>query len=726
MTPVRTFVRRAGPWLLALLALGLIAFQTGRVLRTERAITGGEICLPLDDSFIYLQYARAIAEGHPFVYTPGNAPTTGATSLLYPLLLVPPHLLHLGPSMAIAWAIALGVAGLVLSTFLLFRLGLLLGGPVAALLAVALFLLSGLMLWGYLSGMEIALYATVLLATLLAYLRERDEARFPTARVWVFALAASRPEGAVLAGVMAVVMLLDARRVSRIPGGRRLAHPALALPFLAAALPFLVNLAVTGSVESTGAEAKSILAEPHSDTRAEYIRESPKVWLSIGKVYLSLFTQREGAEGPGFHADPYLAFACGVGLLLFFGFLFAPRRRPWKDGYAFLAILPAGVLVNSLPVFWNVHLYRYQQGLFPVVLVCAAAGFGRLAWAAWERTPRSLGALVAAAAIAGPLAVWTPPLLREQRRVIEFYGWNCENILHQQVRTGRWISANLPRNAVVALNDAGAIAYYGNRSTVDLIGLTTAGLAPVYRSGIGCLFETLRRLPPGRLPTYFAIYPDWFPYLRASGLLGPPVFSARLPFNTICGGDEKIVCPAVWIDTRATDVPALPAPGLAGRHLVDSIDLAWLDDEARHDWRVEPLWRDVLRCYVYLAYPTRPITDGGRIIHGGERFRANVTPGRDLLLVMRTDAWFPSRLRVSVDGRAAGLWTIAYSESAWVEPRFVIPGPLLTRARPEFHIQREGYDPARYRTERALPPNTGSSATAAGQNYAPFHYWLYQ
>ncbi len=724
MTPPRALLRRAGPWLLALAALGVIAFQTGRVLRVERSITGGEICLPLDDSFIYLQYAKAIAEGRPFVYTPGNAPTTGATSLLYPLLLVPPHLLRLGPSMAIAWAVALGVAGLLLSTLLLLRLGRLLGGWPTAALSAAFFLLSPHLLWGYLSGMEIALYATVLLATLLAYFRERGSARFRATHAWLFALAAARPEGAVLAGVLGLAMLADARRAARAPAGPRFPRPSLALPFLAAALPFLVCLAVTGSIESTSAQAKSILAEPHPDTRAEYVRGSPGVWLDIAKVYLSWFTQAQEAQGPGFHVDPRLAVATAAGLLLFALLLLAPRRGPRPGGGVLLALLAAGVVVNSLPIYWYVHLYRYQQGLFPVLLLCAAAGYGRLARLARERLPRSLGAVAAAAAIAAPLAAVAPPLLAEQRRVVEFYGWNCENILHQQVKTGRWIDANLPPGAVIALNDAGAIAYYGHRTTLDLIGLTTAGFARVYRSGIGCLYESVRRLPPGRLPTYFVVYPEWFPYLRASGLLGPAAFQARLSFNTICGGDEMDVYPAVWIDTRATDRPALPAPELEGRRLVDSIDLAWLDDEARHDWRVEPLWRDVLRSYAYAAYPTRPITDGGRIIHGGERFRASVTPGKDLVMVMRTDAWFPSRLRVSVDGRPAGTWAIALSESAWVEPRFRVPGALLTRPRPEFHIEREGYDPARFRA--GSQGGAGGASSAAGQNYAPFHYWFYQ
>jgi hypothetical protein len=52
------------------------------------------------------------------------------------------------------------------------------------------------------------------------------------------------------------------------------------------------------------------------------------------------------------------------------------------------------------------------------------------------------------------------------------------------------------------------------------------------------------------------------------------------------------------------------------------------------------------------------------------------------------------------------MWTIARSETAWVEPTFHIPGALIARGRPEIEIRRE--DPR------------------DGGDYAPFHYWLYQ
>lgn len=713
----RPLARYAG-LLLVFLVVGVTAFQVARVLRTELEITGGGISLPLDDSFIYLQYSRAIAEGHPFVYTPGNAPTTGATSLGWPLLLLPPHLLRLSPELCVGWALALGIAAFVASALLMAKLGRRLGGLVGGALALVLFLVSPHLLWGYLSGMEVPLYGTVLLASVHAYLDEREGARFRRLPWWLLALALSRPEGAILCFVFGTLMAIDAWRLSRAGHeGRdatkgttrsspRRALPRLLLPFLFGAIPFLVNLALSGTIESTSSQAKSILAEPYRETRAEYIANAPSVWKDIGTAYLTQFLLNDQDR-----AIPQMALPSAAGIALFLLFAFVPRRRPWPGAPGLLALVGVGIVINSIPVLWQVHLFRYQQGLHPLVLLLFASGWGRLAWWALDRTPRPVGMAVAAVALVAPLAGWMPLLVRANAEIIRFYGHNCENILHQQVATGRWIDANLPKDAIVGLNDAGAIAYYGRRTTCDLIGLTTAGFAPVYRAGLGCLFEYLRRLPPERLPTYFAIYPEWFPYWRESGILGPEAFHATLALNTICGAPTKVVYPASWIDVRPTDRPALThAPELQGKRVVDQLDHAWLEGEKRHAWRSEPEAKDVLRRYAYADVRTRPLTDAGRILRGGERFEATVTPGRDLVLVMRTDAWYPSRLRVEVDGTPAGVWNVALSESVWVEPRITIPGALLTRARTEFRITRER-------------PADGMNGA---RDYTPFHYWLFQ
>ncbi len=63
------------------LAAGVALFRA-----RELAIAGpvGWTAFPLDDSFIHLQFARNLAEGHGFAYNPG-VPVAGSTAPLWTL-----------------------------------------------------------------------------------------------------------------------------------------------------------------------------------------------------------------------------------------------------------------------------------------------------------------------------------------------------------------------------------------------------------------------------------------------------------------------------------------------------------------------------------------------------------------------------------------------------------------------------------------------------------------
>ncbi|MGH7680838.1 MAG: hypothetical protein ACRENN_02505, partial [Candidatus Eiseniibacteriota bacterium] len=214
-----------------------------------------------------------------------------------------------------------------------------------------------------------------------------------------------------------------------------------------------------------------------------------------------------------------------------------------------------------------------------------------------------------------------------------------------------------------------------------------------------------------KLPTYLAIYPEWFPDWATSGIVGPERFRAHLDLNTICGGPDMMVYPASWSHVRPESAPATADSSLTRLHLRDSLDLAWLADERRHHWVAIPEAKDVLRRYVFAGLASSaPVADGGRIVRGVQRFQATVQAGRDVVLVLRTDAWYPTRLSVSVDGKPAGTWSIALAETAWVEPQFTIPGRLVTRTRPEIALTRE-----------AEP-----DGNETGRDYSAFRFWLYQ
>src|SRR5688572_11712481 len=82
-TPVSGRVNIAA--IAGLMALaGAVAFVFSMLGRT-----GGVPSPPLDDTYIYLQYARRLAGGHLLSYVEGAAPSTGASSYLHLALLVP-------------------------------------------------------------------------------------------------------------------------------------------------------------------------------------------------------------------------------------------------------------------------------------------------------------------------------------------------------------------------------------------------------------------------------------------------------------------------------------------------------------------------------------------------------------------------------------------------------------------------------------------------------------
>ena len=68
----------------------------------------GRLEAPLDDTYTFLQYARSLAQGRGYEYSPGSGYTTGCTSMLYPLLLVPGFWLGLDGRGMLGWVLGLG------------------------------------------------------------------------------------------------------------------------------------------------------------------------------------------------------------------------------------------------------------------------------------------------------------------------------------------------------------------------------------------------------------------------------------------------------------------------------------------------------------------------------------------------------------------------------------------------------------------------------------------
>ena len=130
--------RRARVLLLAAAATVVLVFLASMLYATR-----GQFVPQVVDLYLVCQYARAMAEGHPFQYNAGEAATTGATSLLHTGILAAAHRAGIRGEGLIAFAILSGAA-LYLGTLKMARdVGDLLGGRREGWLAGGLVALGG-------------------------------------------------------------------------------------------------------------------------------------------------------------------------------------------------------------------------------------------------------------------------------------------------------------------------------------------------------------------------------------------------------------------------------------------------------------------------------------------------------------------------------------------------------------------------------------------------------
>lgn len=464
---------------------------------------------PLDDAWIHQVYARAFAHGQGFAYNAGGPQEAGATSPLWALANAPVHGLAaiFGPG-AVPWgAKALGVGLGAVALIALFVLaGSVLQRGWAAAAAASLLAVEPRLVFSALSGMETVLLLALWLGASAALLRRR----------WRLALALfglaplARPEAVALLALALPAWVLLFRQ--RHGDARGPARAALALALLAG--PTLAWSLFCHGVNG-GWLPNTYYLKAHA---------------------FSLSASSLGTLGRLVIQHGWLGTAAGAaGLVAAVGWVAAGRQRERSWLAATLGLTPGAYLlgvVGSRDL--RLDGYYWTRWVDPPLLVwVAASALGLAALAAWgiER----LRDLAPGAARWRPLAALLAPLLvilastprlasslRERRDRLASDGRAIRKV---NVEPGQWIAAHVPPDAVVGVNDAGALRYFGQRRTLDLGGLNHAPLA-MRRTTLGDVVEQV---------DWLAVFPAHY---ASSGVLEAfdPVewFSIPLAEYTIC------------------------------------------------------------------------------------------------------------------------------------------------------------------------------------------------
>jgi len=530
------------PWLASLLLVGcltLIAFALNAYSFTE-----GQDGVPLDDAWIHFQFARNLARGDGLSFNPGQ-PTSGSTSPLWTLLLAAVYLV--GGRFPVAGQALSAVCYLAMlaATYALGKQ--LTGHRWAAWLAGMVVGLNGRMVWAGLSALEVCLFAALSLLAIGAHLSDRRQHRYRLRTAALFGLAAlSRPEGYLLFALSVADHIWSILRAthheSRITNHElsftsyvsRLIRQVPLLPiflFVLIVLPYLLfSYHTSGHLLPNTYHAKATFSLLPDRQFRDFLSASATYLILDNPLLLPFFLL--GLILLLFERVSLLSLWC-IGLPLAYAFM---RASLYQHGRYLMVLVPC----NAVVAVW---------GLLKMQKVAQRRG-----WLRWGAPPASTGhpprvrgglrggqksalAILASLLIVAGTA-WRLP------EMAGLYARNVDDINQMHVRLGHWVKENTPPDAVVALNDIGAIAYISEREVVDLAGLVTPEITPALRAPgqTQPLIDFLAR----RGVEYVVIFPNWFPGLAARDDVLQEVHRVTLENRTITGGETMVVYRADW------------------------------------------------------------------------------------------------------------------------------------------------------------------------------------
>lgn len=417
---------------------------------------------PLDDSWIHQVYGRNLADYGEWAFIP-DEPSAASTAPLYTVLLATGYALNISH---FVWTHLLGGVALILTGVLGANMARRISNEqVWTPLFVGLAMIGAWhLIWASVSGMETMLFSMFTLLLMWLAWRELDERSVQQTHIilrgamfgFVTSLAVlTRPEGAMLAGIIGLIMLIvrpqgNWRNVIVWGVGAMLGFIVLMIPYV------IQNLELTDGILPATSDAK-------------YAQ------------HLVIIQEKTYFQRLLIMTVPIIA---GGQLLLLPGIVQYVSRRV-RD----LRSKPQNLLL-LIPLFWSVGLIalyaarlpagyqhgRYMIPILPSLIVMGVVGVSHLILATNDdERDFSLGRLlsrgVGLSAI-GAFAYFGTILGSE------VYATDVAIINEEMVTVAQWIDENIPPDELLAVHDIGAVGYFASRPIVDIAGLLNPDVIP--------------------------------------------------------------------------------------------------------------------------------------------------------------------------------------------------------------------------------------------------------
>ncbi len=591
-----------------MLAIGVIQILA-YLFCANLASPGAHLAVPQPDTLLYCQSARQIVEGMPFVFTPGDKPSTGCTSHLYPFVLAVPYALGAkGPALVTA-GFFLNAAFYLVFLFswavIIFHIVEDKWAQAAACLLVAL---GGQAAYSAMAQSDVGFFMAVSAAIFAA---------LTAGRFWLFAALLwlspwCRPEGMMLILSYGGLLAWRGRYGAEKPVRRE--WLALAVGVVSVSGVFALNYALTGYFQFTSVLFKT------------YFKQYP-LHFAFALVFKDLITiGKELFLGipANFPRDSFYLPVLGAVFAWLAVFVRDWRRSGSWQTVWWLGASLLSVISVAISGWQNTNSDRYLAWLLPLWLVLMAEG--SVACARWLKRPAvawlpfaALAAFQVVGAIAA-VSTYLPNSYNAQRD----YDFALD------------AAAKLPAGASVGAS-SGRLAYaWPGLRLCHLRGL----YSPAFLTcDLQTNLEMLKHEPQQRFD-YWLFYGETDDGRTWGGVNITPLVGEKL----VVGADNNYLAQARW---EALDQARLPVSGLINQQLadhsltlVDRLDIGYLRDEKAHDYYIGNRFHGLIYNPFGLVDTngTNSLIDIGRAIVGWDEMTVRLHPGCDAVMVMRTAA----------------------------------------------------------------------------------------
>ena len=360
--------------------------------------------------------------------------------------------------------------------------------------------------------------------------------------------------------------------------------------------------------------------------------------------------------------------------------------RTYSFAGAPLVLLPVGMTYAVSSAFpltsdaWNFFTRRYLDAVIPILIILMVLGFLRI-WRKshyWRETRAPLDKreahvfnfglnIVFVAAVILPFIA----LPGGWQSLSDDYSWNSKNVHDVDVGMALWIDENLPADARIGVGDAGAMRFFGNRFTYDLVGLNSS--------------EAIERpyleFAESKKIDYLFVFRDIY---VESWQFAEPVHTIQVDRNTILGGSQMRAYEADYDTAIVFADSVVPLDNDILQRDISVIDI--IDpgngaaiakySEAAHAYKLEGGGAVVERQFRTVF--TGNIRDEATTFSGSEQFTVKSIPGEILIVAKRYDAALRGLLRVFVDDVEVGEWELSDQDFFFGVDSFDIPAPYIT------------------------------------------------